>query len=82
MILGTQEHQELMESVSSKCESHFSLITPVPDASSNVSAGEIQMADFLEEIENPKIAGDLNCNGLWFSFIKPSMKLKGEIFVL
>ncbi|KAJ8638184.1 hypothetical protein MRB53_012451 [Persea americana] len=58
VILGTEEHQELMESVSSKCESHFSLITPVPNASSNVSAGEIQMADFLEEIENPKIAGD------------------------
>lgn len=82
MILGTEEYQELMESVSRKCNSQFSRITPVPNTSSSVSAGEIQTADFLEEIENAKITGDLNCDCLWFFFCKALNETKRELFVL
>ncbi|XP_010254053.1 PREDICTED: malonate--CoA ligase [Nelumbo nucifera] len=52
MLLSTEDYQELMENVASKCAAQFSLIPPVP---SGYSIEETEEKDLLKEIENSKI---------------------------
>ncbi|XP_008789318.2 malonate--CoA ligase-like isoform X2 [Phoenix dactylifera] len=56
MILSTQEHQQLMENVASKCSAHLSLIPAVTSMEQSGSAAANMITKLTGEIEESRIA--------------------------
>lgn len=56
MTLSTQEHQQLMENVASKCSAHFSLIPAITSLEQSSSAAANMITKLIGEIEESRIA--------------------------
>ncbi|RZC75632.1 hypothetical protein C5167_051116 [Papaver somniferum] len=56
MILSTQDHQVLMESIAAKCSAHFSVVPSVPSSISTASTDEHPQDLQVDEIKTSKEA--------------------------
>ncbi|XP_073115243.1 probable CoA ligase CCL8 isoform X2 [Elaeis guineensis] len=56
MILSTQEHQQLLENVASKCSAHLSLIPAVTSMEQSGSTADNLVAKLIGEIEDSRVA--------------------------
>lgn len=56
MILSTQEHQQLLKHVASKCSAHLSLIPAVTSMEQSGGTADDMVAKLIGEIEDSTIA--------------------------